>query len=133
MLTLLLIDDSQVILSVMKELLSPLQVIKEIITSSSSLKGLELVKTISPDVVLLDINMPEKNGIEVLKEIKKEHAHVKVLMVTNHATDYYKTLCHQIGADYFIDKSNEFELIPEIIESIARNSNQPAIRESNLS
>jgi len=68
-----------------------------------------------PQIVLLDINLPGKNGIELLKMIKKNSPECEVIMITNHADDYYREQCHELGAKYFLDKSNDFALVPAII------------------
>jgi two-component system chemotaxis response regulator CheY len=68
-----------------------------------------------PDVVLLDINLPGKNGIEILKKIKQPGNDSRVIMITNHADEYYRQQCKEHGADHFLDKSNDFARVPAII------------------
>jgi len=72
-------------------------------------------------IVLLDVNMPEKNGIDVLRYMREKQMtnRTRIIMVTNHATDIYRKLCLELGADYFLDKSNDFEMIPLVIETIS--------------
>lgn len=74
-----------------------------------------------PDLVLLDINLPGKNGIELLRKIKESGNKCEVIMVTNHSDDYYKKVCSELGAMYFLDKTNEFAELPEIIGNIHLN------------
>jgi DNA-binding NarL/FixJ family response regulator len=62
-------------------------------------------------LVMLDINMPGKNGIELLKLIRSRYPGTKVWMVSNHADEHYKQVCLSTGADYFFDKSFDFEEI----------------------
>ncbi len=69
-----------------------------------------------PSVVLLDMNMPGKSGFEVLRYIKSGRWECKIVMVTNHSNDSYRRLCKEAGADHFLDKSKEFDLIPSIVE-----------------
>ena len=71
-----------------------------------------------PDVVLLDINMPGKSGIELLKLIRKNNTQCEVIMITNHADDYYRQQCEELGATHFLDKSNDFALVPGIIKQL---------------
>jgi DNA-binding NarL/FixJ family response regulator len=68
-----------------------------------------------PDVVLLDINLPGKNGIEVLKFIRDKDIKCEVIMITNHFDEYYRQQCFDLGAKHFIDKSNDFGRVPAII------------------
>jgi len=62
-------------------------------------------------LAMLDISMPGKNGIELLKLIRSRYPGTKVWMVSNHADEYYKQVCLSTGADYFFDKSFDFEEI----------------------
>src|SRR5687767_10039957 len=71
-----------------------------------------------PDVVLLDINLDGKSGIELLRIIKGSASNCKVIMITNQVEDYYREQCRESGADYFLDKTNEFSAIPRIIRSL---------------
>lgn len=77
-----------------------------------------LLASEEPDVVLLDINLPGKNGIDLLKLITLHSKKIEVIMITNHADDYYKQQCRELGAKYFLDKSNDFELVPGILQQL---------------
>jgi DNA-binding NarL/FixJ family response regulator len=70
------------------------------------------------DLVLLDISLPGKSGIELLKLIRKNYPVIKVLMISNHANEYYKQACLSFGADYFFDKSLDFEQMTQIVQKI---------------
>jgi DNA-binding NarL/FixJ family response regulator len=62
-------------------------------------------------LAMLDISMPGKNGIELLKLIRSRYPGTKVWMVSNHVDEHYKQICLSTGADYFFDKSFDFEEI----------------------
>lgn len=117
----LIVDDSITILTRMKEILSDIRCVDKISIATNGVEALEYLTTHQPELILLDINMPHKNGIELLKDVKQLYPKIQVMMVTNQSVDYYKPICMDYGAEYFIDKSTEFELIPDIIESIAQN------------
>ena len=68
---------------------------------------IESLKTIKPEVLLLDINMPNKNGIEVLKEIRENDIDIKVLMLTVHNEVEYLLKAIDIGVDGYILKDSE--------------------------
>ncbi|MEM1096847.1 MAG: response regulator transcription factor [Bacteroidota bacterium] len=76
--------------------------------------AVDLVSKVEPDAVVLDIEMPG-NGIKALKTIKKRHPKTKVIMLTNHAEPYFKKMCLNAGAAFFMDKSLEFEQVPEAL------------------
>jgi DNA-binding NarL/FixJ family response regulator len=74
------------------------------------------LKNESPDLAVLDISLPDGNGIEILKNIKFEHPEMKTIIFTN--LPFFKKECITIGADYFYDKSQDFDVISSTISSI---------------
>lgn len=76
----LIIDDDESILEYLAKFFENLK--HEAITCSSSKEGLKKVVVEQPDLVLLDIMLPEKNGLELLKEIKEIDKEVAVAMIT---------------------------------------------------
>jgi DNA-binding NarL/FixJ family response regulator len=71
-----------------------------------------------PDLVLLDINLPDKNGIELLRKIRELGWKCSVIMISNHDNEYYRQQCKQLGADHFLDKSTDFAMVPLIINQM---------------
>jgi DNA-binding NarL/FixJ family response regulator len=94
-----------------------LDCVSDIFISHDCSSALKYVEEQSPDMVLLDIHLPDKSGIEFLEQIIAIYPQIKVIMVTNKASQYYRELCLGLGAHHFIDKSKEFEMIPSIIET----------------
>jgi DNA-binding NarL/FixJ family response regulator len=113
----LVVDDSILILERMIPMLEEVSNIQFVVHAASYNEAIELLERLMPDIVLLDINLPDKSGIELLRKIKKEYKKMKVFMITNQANDYYKDICKKLGADHFFDKSTDFNLIPELISS----------------
>ena len=72
-----------------------------------------------PRIVVLDINLPGRNGLDLLRVIKTKHKDIVVIMLTNQANDYYRKITYQLGADYFLDKSNDFEELPVLLQRLA--------------
>lgn len=71
-----------------------------------------------PEVLLLDINMPKKTGIEVLEEIKKKNMNVKVLILTVHNEVEYLIKAVDIGADGYILKDSESAELKRAIHAV---------------
>jgi len=117
----LIVDDSLVIIERFIEILSDMDNVGTILHAGNYAEGCQLLEDTKPDVVLLDINLPDKSGIELLRLIHARQMDIKVIMITNQATGHYKKICAGLGADHFFDKSNEFELIPGIISGIHAN------------
>lgn len=114
----LVVEDSLLIIERILSLLSEVKSIKMVVHAANYNESVKMINEINADIVLLDLNLPGKSGIELLKEIKNHHSHIKVIVLTNHASDNYREVCTYMGADYFFDKSTEFDKIPETINSM---------------
>lgn len=114
----LIIDDSYLIIERLTDMLRELEAIGDITHALSGMDAMEILESRTPDVILLDINLPDTNGVELLRIIKEKYPGIIIIMLTNQANDYYRQLCMKMGADYFADKSEDFELIPGIIGSL---------------
>jgi DNA-binding NarL/FixJ family response regulator len=77
--------------------------------------ALAFVESGTSGIILLDINLQGKNGLDLLKIIRTKNLPFRVIVLSNHADEYYRTTSELLGADYFLDKSNEFCLLPQII------------------
>jgi DNA-binding NarL/FixJ family response regulator len=119
-LNILIIEDTVLVLERIKEMIIELSCASKISTATAFENALQIIQTETPDVILLDIHLHQNtSGIDILKFVNENYPSVKVIIVSNKATDYYKQICRQNGAHAFIDKSKEFEQIPSIIESLA--------------
>jgi len=67
--------------------------------------------------------MPGGNGIEVLKNIKKNGSGPTIIILTNYPYPQYRKKCMGAGANYFFDKSTEFNKIIEVIKKLIQESN----------
>jgi DNA-binding NarL/FixJ family response regulator len=114
----LIVEDSPLILERMTSILSDLDCISELQNSCNGLDVIDKVAQQQPDVLLLDINLPGKSGLSILKEIKRNKYSTTVVMLTNYSDQYYRNLCADLGAEYFLDKSTEFEKIPLLLSNI---------------
>ena len=100
-------DDHVLMREGLKQLLEFDGSIKVIAEAANGVECLESLKTIKPEVLLLHINMPNKNGIEVLKEIRENDIDIKVLMLTVHNEVEYLLKAIDIGVDGYILKDSE--------------------------
>jgi CheY-like chemotaxis protein len=114
----LIVDDNKNYIDRLVTLLDEAGNTGSIITANDYNEAISLIAKEKPNIVLLDMNMPGKSGIEVLHYIKREGWDCKVIMITNHSNESYQKLCRDAGADHFLDKSRDFELIPSLIDEI---------------
>ena len=94
-----------------------IECVSEVFVSTKYEDALHLIKKIQPGVILLDILLDTDSGLNMLSHIRTNFPEIKVIMVTNKASKYYRTLCRKLGSHGFIDKSEEFENIPAMIQS----------------
>jgi DNA-binding NarL/FixJ family response regulator len=121
-LKILLVDDMQLVLNRLKIMLSAIKHVSKTETADTAEKALLMIKDFQPHMLLLDINMPRMNGIEILKYVRNKHCpHTVVIMLTNHSFSVYKEECLRLGANYFLDKSRDFLLLPTIIKTEQEN------------
>jgi DNA-binding NarL/FixJ family response regulator len=124
--SILLVDDNKNFVNRMKNLLTEVDNIS-IIHTAFDFDEATLLLNQKPDLVVLDIQFPGGNGINLLKQIKNSTEESEVIMLSNHASEYYRRQCKALGALDFLDKTNEFELLPGMIKDFA----VPATRKPN--
>lgn len=122
-------DDHAMIREGIKRLLEFDGDIKVISEAGDGEECLELLKDVTPDVLLLDINMPKKNGIEVLEKIRNDNMPLKVLMLTVHNEVEYLIKAVDIGVNGYILKDSESAELKKAIESVINGENyiQPSL------
>lgn len=69
-----------------------------------------------PAVVVLDLHLCAESGIDLLKQLKSVRPDLLVIVLTNAATDHHRRSCVELGADYFFDKSRQFEAVLHVLE-----------------
>ncbi|GEO11179.1 response regulator [Segetibacter aerophilus] len=115
----LIVDDSKLIVSKITELLDDLEMATSLKSCGTYAHAVCLIDSSRPFVALLDINLPDKSGIELLQHVKMYSPETTVIMFTNQSSDYYKKLCFKMGADHFLDKSKDFDNIRHILASLS--------------
>ena len=116
-------DDHSLIREGIKQLLEFDGSIEVIAEASNGVDCLEKLENTTPDVLLLDINMPEKNGLEVLDEVKKKNYEVKVLILTVHNELEYLLKAIDIGVNGYILKDSESAELKKAIQSVLSGEN----------
>ena len=86
--------------------------------AGEGLEATDAIRRLEPDVVILDIRMPGGNGIDALKSIKKETPAPAVIMLTAYPYPQYRKKCLEAGADYFFDKSTEFQKVTTTLKQL---------------
>jgi len=122
-LNVLIVDDCIAIARKLYELVSENKLVHVLGQAKSVREGLDMVTKLTLDVVFLDINLPDGTGMEVLLHLKKIKPDVKVIVFSNSANSLYKRKFAEKGSDYFLDKSKDFTMIPNLVSSIITQLN----------
>lgn len=122
-------DDHSLIREGLRQLLEfdgSIQVVGE---AANGVECLEKLGKYDPEVLLLDINMPEKNGIDVLKKMKEDKSPVKVLILTVHSELEYLLNAVDIGVEGYIMKDSDSSELKKAIRAVRDGENyiQPSL------
>ena len=117
MIRVLLADDHTLFRDGVRRLLSSEANFEVVAETGRGQEVLGLAKESDPDVVLLDVSMPGRGGLETLADLKDRSPEIKVLMLTVHPEDHFAIRCIKSGADGYMTKDAEPE---ELIQAIRR-------------
>lgn len=115
----LLVDDSILLLERMIPLLEETPNIEFVVHAGTYKEASSILDYLRPDVILLDIHLPDKSGISLLELVRKNYERIIVFVMTNQASEQYKDKCEQLGAQRFFDKSADFDRITEALSATA--------------
>jgi len=114
----LVAEDSALIRERLAGLLSELPQVEIVGEASDGSSALRLFFACRPRAVILDIQMPGPNGIEVLRQIKAEDRGCVVIILTSYQQPEFRDRCAQAGADFFFHKSTEFEKVLLVLNKL---------------
>lgn len=102
----LIVDDHAVVREGLKQILACTQDLGVAAEAESGLDAIRLIRNNRFDVVILDISMPDRNGIEVLKQIKREQPDLAILMLSMYREDQYAIRSLKAGASGYLNKQS---------------------------
>ena len=107
-------DDSIVLRERLLEMLREIPGVEILGCAGDGLHAINSIRGLRPDAVVLDIQMPCGNGLDVLKNIKHGGHGPIAIVFTNFPYPQYQKRAFEHGADYFFDKTTEFEKLQEL-------------------
>jgi DNA-binding NarL/FixJ family response regulator len=113
-----LVDDSQPIRTRLAEMLERLDAVRVVGEADSPDEAIAGILASEPDVVLLDLHLRGGSGLTVLRTVHARAPQVVFVVLTNHPTQQHRKLCLDAGARHFLDKSNEFSRVNEIVAGV---------------
>src|SRR5215471_13884900 len=126
--TLLTIDDDPSILNVFRWIFREPDT--TLLTALSAQEGLDLVAREAPDVVILDINLPDLSGLETFRRLQQRDARIPVVFVTGHGTTETAIEAMKLGAFDYLTKPLELAQLRELVDrafAISRLMRVPAV------
>ncbi len=115
----LIVDDSRLVRERLVELLADVTNVEIVGEAATAADGIAALTALHPDFVILDLKLPDGDGLAVLNAAKHlDHAPV-VAMLTNYPLPQFRKRCFDAGADFFWDKSRDFRRIPAALERLS--------------
>ena len=119
--TVMVVDDSRIMRNVVKSVFSDLKIPSLFLEAEDGRKAFQLLETNKVDIVFLDWNMPEMDGMEFLKKVRlmPDYDELPIVMVTSEAAKYNVVEALQNGATDYIIKPIQVKIFKEKISEIA--------------
>jgi DNA-binding NarL/FixJ family response regulator len=118
-LKILLVDDAVKVLSGLSALLRDIPGVKTIRTASTIEEAENLFRTEAFDAAVLDINLPDGNGLDLLQWVKRYYPDTFAIMLSNNSETMHRAIAMEFKAELFLDKTTEFE---KLIDTVAKLS-----------
>jgi two-component system, OmpR family, response regulator len=115
----LIADDSSELRERLVEMLSQVPGLGVVGQAGCVADALTALNNLDLDLVILDLQMRDGSGMEVLRELRRSHFKTKVIVFTNHPEEQYRRRCATLGANYFLSKSTDSNLLLEITRQLA--------------
>jgi DNA-binding NarL/FixJ family response regulator len=129
MITVIIVDDHPIVRAGMRSVLDTDPEINVIAEGSAGADALTLVPEKKPDVLVLDVNLPDMNGLEVTRELKKGDVESEILILTAHADSQMIFSLLESGAIGYVLKDEALETLDRAVHAAARGESwlSPAV------
>lgn len=117
-----IVEHSRMFRKELINLLSKLKEVEIVGQAEDSVKAMEAIQRLKPDVVILGIPISGGNGIHFVKNIKKDKPAPIVMILTHYPYRQYRKKYMDAGADFFFDKSTEFEKVIDVLKKLIHGS-----------
>lgn len=114
----LLVDDNPAFTRAVKSFVNSQPNLEVVACATSAAEAMDLVTTLKPHLVLMDLVMPGRSGFEAIRRIKQDVDAPKIIVLTLHTSAAYRASAAAAGADGFIVKDNMVTELPPLIESL---------------
>ena len=119
----LIVEDHDDFRVMVKEYLNRHKLDLEIFEASTGEMGVTKASCVKPDIVLMDINLPRANGLEIAKQIREDHPRCDIIFLTMFEVEIFKKAAEKIKAKAFIGKNEVYERLLPVIKKCLENKN----------
>jgi len=119
----MIVDDHKLFRDGLKLLLKTQSFVLEIQEASNGIEFIEKLETYTPDIVMMDIAMPEMNGVEATKRAIEIYPDIKIIALSMYADDEYYSKMISAGAKAFLLKNSDIEEVQNAIISVWEGKN----------
>ena len=116
--TVFIVDSSSIIQERLGAMLADLDGVNVVGRHQNAASAVSAIRAHRPDLVIQDVQTTDGNGLDLLAAIKQAENPPLVIVLTNDAYPAYRKAYMKAGADYFLDKSSEFDQIPELLRRL---------------
>jgi len=124
----LIVDDNRLNRDTLKGLLRkyfPSMTVEE---ASDGKEAMERVGSFQPNLIIMDIRLPDESGLELTKKIKIMNPNIRILILTGHHYPEYKEVAARYGADGFLIKGGTSKEVLDVIKSLFSNAEESIVK-----
>jgi two-component system response regulator DevR len=115
----LLVDDAAAVRSRLGAMLAEIPGVAIVIEAESAAEAAEALGATGPEIVVVDLHLGGESGMSLLPLVKRDRPTALLIVMTNHPTERHRRRCMTLGADYFFDKSRDFEDVLRVVAGTA--------------
>ncbi|MFT4682817.1 MAG: DNA-binding NarL/FixJ family response regulator [Flavobacteriales bacterium] len=119
MATVIICDDHKIVREGLKQIINAFSDFKVISDVASGEALFREFKTHIPDIIILDVSLPGRSGLEILKQVKSIHSQIKVLVLSMYPEDQFAIRMLKAGASGYLHKDSEPQILAEAMRKIA--------------
>lgn len=120
----LLADDNATFVAAVRQFLSTLPDTEVVGVAHNGRDAMALAETLRPDLILLDIGMPEMNGLEAARRMQQWPTPPLIVFLSMHSSQAYRDAARQVGAAGFIGKADFADELPRMIDTLEQRMRQ---------
>ncbi|MFH1459471.1 MAG: response regulator [Candidatus Omnitrophota bacterium] len=117
----LIVDNSELVRGKLMSVFLNDPRVEELYLAQDAAEANNLIKKIIPDIAVIDTCLPQDQGWDILKNIKKLYPQIHTIMLTSYADKYFNQKSKELGADYLFEKFEGVERALEILENFQLN------------